>query len=126
LGNGAIASGECSLAVGSINSLTNVVTEAQAMNSVAIGVGAVAKNSASLAFGLGTVSARDRQVVIGQYNVEDTSNPFVIGWGWNPGAPRNIVTISTEGAAWFKSSVYVGGTSQANAQKLATENYVRT
>jgi hypothetical protein len=94
---------------------------ADGAGSVAIGAGTHAKKQASTALGLGTVAARDRQVVIGQYNVEDTTNGLVMGWGWTSNDPKNVMTVSTEGAGWFRGGLFVNGSNKETAQKVATE-----
>ena len=82
----------------------------------------------SFAHGLNVIANKDRQFVFGQYNIEDTEDKYahIIGWGWADNNRVNIHTVDTAGNAWYKKDVYVGGTSQADGKKLATENYVTT
>lgn len=121
-GNGAIASGGNSFAAG--GSQGGVATEARGGGSFALGNGVIAKSQSSFALGLGTVAARDRQVVIGQYNQENTTDAFVIGWGWSAASPVTVHTVSTGGGAWYKGGVRVGGSDYASASNLATEAWV--
>lgn len=123
-GNGAIASGGVSFAAG--GSQGGVATEARGGGSFALGNGVIAKSQSSFALGLGTVAARDRQVVIGQYNQENTTDAFVIGWGWSAASPVTVHTVSTGGGAWYKGGVRVGGSDYASASNLATETWVTT
>lgn len=98
VGNSTTASGNCSYAEGD--------------NAKAIGHGSHVEGS-------GTIASSNYQHVQGLFNIEDTENKYshIIGNG-TPYARRNIHTLDWSGNAWFSGDVYVGGTSQDNANKV--------
>ena len=80
-----------------------------------------AKGKASHAEGRYTTASGDSQHVQGKYNIEDTNDTYahIVGNGYYDGrtATRvysNAHTLDWNGNAWFKGSVYVGGTGQTD------------
>lgn len=86
----------------------------------------IASGDCSHAEGYYTIASSDAQHVQGIYNIEDTENKYthIVGNGKFEKARSNAHTLDWEGNAWYKGDVYVGGTSQDDANKLATEEYV--
>lgn len=76
--------------------------------------------------GKGTTAATDSQHVQGSYNVEDTDSRYlhIIGNGTDDTHRYNAHTVDKDGNAWYAGDVYVGGSSQDDANKLATEGLV--
>lgn len=99
-----------------------------------------ALGQASHTSGQGTIASGLGQYVFGTYNIVDNSASevdwapergkrkyvHIVGNGINNSRRSNAHTLDWSGNAWFKGDVKVGGTGQddANASKLATENYV--
>ena len=74
--------------------------------------------------GYGTVAAGKHQHVQGRANIKDEENRYahIVGNGSIYGDnPSNAHTVDWNGNAWYQGSVYIGGTSQDDAQRLVTE-----
>lgn len=100
-------------------------TDASGYASHAEGYGTKAKGKYSHSEGAGTIATLESSHVDGQYNIEDTEKRYVHITGWGTSSKRkNIRTVDTNGNAWYSGDVYVGGTSQDDAQKVATKNEV--
>lgn len=121
-GNLSVASGACSFAGGRKASSSSIGTTAEGIGSFAYGTSAYAKGDGSLAigqvttasgllsssFGNYTISSGRAQMVIGQYNIEDTEedtthgsgakkNIFIIGNGTANDARSNALTVDWNG-----------------------------
>ena len=81
----------------------------------------------SHAEGRNTKSSSENQHVQGRYNIEDTTGKYahIVGNG-EYSKDSNAHTLDWNGNAWYQGDVLVGGTSQDDASKLATETYVDT
>lgn len=110
--------------------------------SAAVGEGCVASPEASIALGhtaevspsagVGNVAIGDHVVadshshfVIGKYNKRNTSEDrlFVVGNGSSVSA-SNAMTVDINGNMWVPGDIKVGGSSSADGDKLATEDFV--
>lgn len=105
------------------NSELNV---AKAGYAFAEGDGTSANGYASHAEGLGTAAEAEQQHVQGRHNVPDVGGRYahIVGNGTNPIHQSNAHTLDWDGNGWYAGSLYVGGTSQDDAGKVATEAYV--
>jgi hypothetical protein len=79
--------------------------------------------------GYKTTAAGKWQHVQGVYNIEDTENKYahIVGNGdymYGGSGPSNAHTLDWDGNAWFAGNVFIEGTSQDDAKKLATEEFV--
>lgn len=108
-------------------------SHAEGDNSIASGLGAHAEGystqaigSYSHAEGFSTIASSTKQHVQGRYNVEDANDKYahIVGNGYSNDERSNAHTLDWQGNGWFAKDVYVGGTSQEDASKLATEYYV--
>ena len=100
-------------------------SEANGGSSHAEGYHTVANGEDSHAEGCYTIATGNKQHVNGAYNIEDTEGRYIniIGNGTN--AKRsNAHTVDWNGNAWYAGNVYIGGASQDDAVKLATENQI--
>ena len=77
--------------------------------------------------GMGTIAASDHQHTQGKYNIADSNGRYhhIVGNGTSE-ARSNMHTLDWNGNAWFLGDVFIKGTSQDNAQKLATESSVNS
>ena len=126
-GSGTTASGNNSSAEGGWTYAIGNCSHAEGAETFASGI-------ASHTEGKCTTAASYYQHVQGKYNIEDTTNRYahIVGNGaYKEIAPdewdnvySNAHTLDWDGNAWFAKDVYVGGTSQDDANKLATESYV--
>lgn len=125
-GQASHAEGQGTTALGSGSHAQGLASQSIGDYSHAGGTHSKANKGNSFAHGLNVIANKDRQFVFGQYNIQDTEDKYahIIGWGWADNNRINIHTVDTAGNAWYKKDVYVGGTSQTDALKLATENYV--
>lgn len=94
------------------------------------GPNAEAKGGWSVALGSRTIASSDEQCALGYNNKEDSDGKyvFIVGNGiketttseetWQPRS--NAHTLDWDGNAWYAGDVYIGGTSQDDARKLAT------
>lgn len=80
----------------------------------------VAKDYVSHAEGVGTI-AHAYQHVQGKYNVEDPNSRYIhIVGGGSEEARSNLYTLDTNGNAWFKGKVHIGGTDMDNLPTVKT------
>lgn len=93
----------------------------------------VASGDYSHSEGFRTIAKGDNQHVQGKYNIEDTGNKYahIVGNGYydsdnSTDIRSNAHTLDWDGNAWFAGDVYVGGTNQNNATKLATAPKITT
>ena len=84
-----------------------------------------AAGEASHAEGYGTIATSDYSHVQGCHNVEDTDGIYahIVGNG-SSFFRSNCHTLDWDGNGWYRGNLYVGGTSQSDGNKLATETYV--
>lgn len=75
---------------------------------------------ASHAEGYGTQAKSNYQHVQGKLNIPDTSNRYahIVGNGTNEIIKSNAHTLDWDGNGWYAGNLYVGGTSQDNANKV--------
>lgn len=87
----------------------------------------IAEGDISHTEGFGTIAGGNCQHVEGMYNKVDRSGTYlhIIGNGEDSDNRSNAHTVDRDGNAWYAGKVYVGGTSQDDAEVLATENQVR-
>jgi hypothetical protein len=147
VGSGCTASGKCSMAQGiGCNANTNYShaegyyttasgeygshsegerTTASGYRSHAEGWNTTASGTSAHAEGYKTIAASKYQHVQGKYNIEDTEDKYahIVGNGTKDES-NNAHTLDWSGNAWYQGDVYVGGTSQDDGSKLATESYV--
>lgn len=87
-----------------------------------------ASGNYSHAEGYYTITSSPYQHAQGKYNKEDTEGVYadIIGNGTGPSASKrkNIQTTDWSGNLWTAGNVYIGGTSQNDGKKVATEDYV--
>ena len=126
-GSGTVASGNNSSAEGGWTYAIGDCSHAEGDETFASGI-------ASHTEGKCTTAASYYQHVQGKYNITDAADRYahIVGNGAYkeiaPGEWDNVYsnahTLDWSGNAWFAKDVYVGGTSQDDANKLATESYV--
>jgi len=126
-GNKNIASGDSSHAEGGDTIASGSYTHAEGYKTTASGY-------YSHAEGYGTVAQRKSQHVIGEYNAYDMTGGqtthgkylSIAGNGADESNRSNAYTLDWSGNGCFAGDVYVGATDKdnANAKKLATEEYV--
>lgn len=131
-GAGAHVEGISSKASGIRSHAENGGTQANGDDSHSEGLLTKADGRAAHAEGCNTVATGEYQHVQGKYNVEDTENRYahIVG---NGGVDReaggivrsNAHTLDWDGNAWYPGDVYVGGTSQDDADRLAKEKEIR-
>ena len=80
----------------------------------------LASGAASHAEGYGTQAKSSCQHVQGKLNIPDTSNRYahIVGNGTDENSKSNAHTLDWNGNGWYKGNLYVGGTSQDNANKV--------
>jgi hypothetical protein len=120
------AEGYHTMAVGGGSHAEGRGTVSEGMWSHAENYGAYAKGWGSHAEGNSTIASGEGQHVQGKFNIEDTENKYahIVGNGQYDKKRSNAHTLDWNGNAWFKGNVFVNGTSQVDAQKLATEEFV--
>ena len=79
-----------------------------------------ASGIASHAEGYGTQANGNYQHVQGKLNIPDTANRYahIVGNGTDEISKSNAHTLDWNGNGWYKGNLYVGGTSQDNANKV--------
>ena len=94
--------------------------------SIAEGSGTIAKGRASHAEGAYTIASGKAQHVEGIANIEDAEDKYIhiTGNGTSPTDRSNAYTLDWNGNGWFAGNLYVGGTSQEDGSKIATEAFV--
>lgn len=84
--------------------------------------GGIASGDYSHSEGIGTIAGSQSQHVQGRYNLIDSNDRYahIVGNGDGPTNPErsNAHTLDWEGNAWFQGDVFVGGTSQDDADRL--------
>ena len=134
-GQQTIASGEASHAEGSQTTASGYKSHAEGSNTTASGEAShaegyytTASGKYSHAEGEETTASGINQHVQGKYNIEDTENKYahIVGNGTSNTARSNAHTVDWNGNAWYKGNIYVGGDSQDNGDKVATERYVNS
>lgn len=82
----------------------------------------IASGDYSHSEGIGTIAGSQSQHVQGRYNLIDSNDRYahIVGNGDGLTNPErsNAHTLDWEGNAWFQGEVYVGGTSQDDADRL--------
>lgn len=93
-------------------------TKASGNFSHAEGSNTTASNYAAHAEGTGTIAAGEDQHVQGRYNIEDPDSKYlhIVGNGDSNSARSNAHTLDTNGNAWFKGKVFVGGTGMDDSE----------
>ena len=102
-------------------------TTASGTRSHAEGAYTIASGEGSHAEGFGTIASSSYQHVQGRYNIEDSAKKYahIVGNGaekeidgtWQV-VGANIHTLDWNGNGWYAGDLYVGGTSQDNANKV--------
>ena len=89
------------------------------------GNGTKADGDYSHSEGKGTIASGENQHVQGKYNVQDSNSKYahIVGNGESDSKRSNAHTVDWDGNAWYQGNVFVGGTNDTNASKLATETY---
>lgn len=137
-GSGSIASGDMSHASGQDSTAAGFASYAEGSSeangdySHAAGY-SIADGDYSYASGNGTWAVGRSQTVIGEANIEDEAPDaatrgtyaFIVGNGdMDAGEFSNAHTLDWNGNGWFAGNLYVGGTSQEDGSKIATETFV--
>ena len=80
----------------------------------------LASGAASHAEGYGTQAKSSCQHVQGKLNIPDIDNRYahIVGNGTDEFSKSNAHTLDWNGNGWYKGNLYVGGTSQDNANKV--------
>lgn len=124
IGDWAVALGRGTRADGLASHAEGFYNCASGDNSHAEGQYNHAKGDNSHAEGSDTIANGTCQHVQGRYNIEDKSGRYahVVGNGEDDENRSNAHTLDWDGNAWFAGDVYVGGTSQddADATKLSS------
>lgn len=136
-GNYSMGTGEYTTASGEASFSGGMETTASGIVSFAFGECGAASGESATAFGAYTKASRKDQIVVGKYNVEDTTGANshslgdyaeIVGNGTADNSRSNARTTDWNGNGWFAGDVYVGSTSGTNkdsgSKKLATEDYV--
>lgn len=105
-------------------------TFADGSSSHAEGAGSITKGYASHAEGCKTIATGEAQHVQGKYNIEDssdTTDPYktyahIVGNGTSDSNRSNAHTLDWQGNGWYAGSLFVGGTSQDDAEEVATKS----
>ena len=116
LGQNVTASGYNAHAIGNTTTASGSYSHAEGFVSNASGRGSHAE-------GWGTIAASEYQHVEGRYNIEDTANKYahIVGNGIDDEygiEQSNAHTLDWNGNGWYQGNLYVGGTSQDNANKV--------
>ena len=121
------AIGKGSSAIGSGVRATGAYSHAEGYYSLASNNSAHAEGNACYATGAyshaegnGTTAAGKSQHAQGKYNIEDTKNKYahIVGNGTAEDATSNAHTLDWQGNGWYAGDLYVGGTSQTDANKV--------
>ena len=127
-GNSSQATGFKAIASGFASHAEGDVTTASGWSSHAEGQNTIASGDYSHAEGYYTIASGSNSHVQGKYNIKDTESKYahIVGNGTSNNTRANAHTVDWKGNAWYKGNVYIGGTGQddANAKKLATEEFV--
>ena len=122
LGDFSHAEGKYSTASGESSHAEGMDARASGQYAHAEGSTTVASGEISHAEGFCTKAVSSYQHVQGKYNIEDASNKYahIVGNGSASNVRSNAHTLDWNGNAWYQGNVYVGGTSQDDANKLLT------
>ena len=125
-GWGSHAEGNETTAAGITSHSEGYLSDATGGWSHAEGYDTTSKGDGSHTEGKCTIASSEYQHVQGKFNIEDTANKYahIVGNGDSLITRSNAHTLDWEGNAWYQGEVYVGGTSQDDGDKLATETYV--
>ena len=130
-GQGTTASGYVAHAEGGWSEASGQFSHAEGQGTIANqycahaeGMSTTASGHCSHAEGGSTIAASSHQHVQGLNNIEDTEGRYahIVGNGFNGRA--NAHTLDWQGNGWYAGNLYVGGESQDDAKKVATESYV--
>ena len=119
--------GKGSFAVGSGVRATGAYSHAEGYYSLASNHSAHAEGNAcyatgaySHAEGIGTTASITAQHAQGKHNIEDTKNKYahIVGNGTSETSKSNAHTLDWSGNGWYAGDLYVGGTSQTDANKV--------
>ena len=117
------AEGYQTIASGGYSHSEGYKTRAISTATHAEGYNAIASGAYSHVEGEGTLASSANQHVQGKYNIEDTETKYVHIVGNGTSSTRsNAHTIDWSGNAWFAGDVYIGGTSQDDAEKLVKQS----
>jgi hypothetical protein len=123
-GQGSHAEGYGTKARGKYSHAEGWSSQALAQAAHAEGEWTRANGTASHAEGYGAIALGYGQHAQGKYNIEDEyTYAHIVGNG-SYEARSNAHTLDWKGNAWFAGDVFVKGTSQKDAEKLATEEFV--
>ena len=122
-GGNSFAQGEAVKAAGENSFAQGSGTKANGKTSHAEGQLTIADGIRSHAEGYYTTAAGENQHVQGKYNIIDSNYAHIVGNGTSS-ERSNAHTLDWSGNAWFQGDVFIKGTSQDDAQKLATEDMV--
>ena len=117
------AEGSSTEASGEVSHAEGFSTKASGQYSHAEGNGTEAKGWHSHVEGQYTIASSGNQHVQGIYNIEDANNTYahIVGNG-NQFRRSNAHTLDWDGNAWYAGSLFVGGTSQDDAEEVATKS----
>ena len=125
---GTISGNNCKIAVGNYVSATGNYSYAQGLGFEFYDteyetwdkIYVLASGIASHAEGYGTQAKSNYQHVQGKLNVPDTANRYahIVGNGTSEVNTSNAHTLDWDGNGWYAGNLYVGGTSQNDANKV--------
>lgn len=120
------AEGDENVALGEASHVEGLYNYAIGYAAHAEGVATSAMKDSSHAEGESTIANCESQHVQGKYNIKDTEDKYahIVGNGSSKEERSNAHTLDWDGNAWFQGDIFVKGTSQNDAQKIATEDYV--
>ena len=116
-GSGTRANGYASHSEGVSSKATGYASHAEGWTTIASGENSHAE-------GCDTTASGYSQHVQGKYNIDDPDSKYahIVGNGEFKSTRSNAHTLDWDGNAWYQGNVYVGGTSQDDAVRLATMN----
>lgn len=115
------ASGQCSHAEGMGGTASNIASHVEGYSTTASG-------KYSHAEGQMTIASGTSQHVQGNFNIDDVDSEgnalntyaHIVGNGTSRNARSNAHTLDWSGNGWYAGNLYVGGTSQDDATRVAT------
>lgn len=121
-GDGSHAEGRNCLALGDFSHAEGYETESIGSYSHAEGYWTDTIGHNSHAEGCCTSAIGEHQHVQGRFNIRDTENKYahIVGNGEDEDNKSNAHTLDWNGNGWYAGSLYVGGTSQDDAVRVAT------
>ena len=122
------AEGSKTIASGNASHAEGMKSEASGRYSHAEGAGTIVSGAYSHAEGNNTIAASNNQHVQGKNNISDADEEgnalntyaHIVGNGLSPMKRSNAHTLDWDGNGWYAGNLYVGGTSQADATRVAT------